>query len=433
MQLCKPRSGQIDMRKAGNKRQLHKNQKGFSLVEVIIAMVVLAIIAVPICHAFVTAAKTNAKARKQASANAVAENVMEGINAYTYEELVRQFAEVPVGEFLISENCDAKSVVSGWTNPEGTMAGDVMVYQICGVEEDVYTFDIKVTVDASAYIAGVGEEAAANDQELAVITNYNPEKDYMFAQEKEDEILVYQALAARSGTHSASEFEGKVKRTIHIVIEEEEEPDSVYVTNTVTYEYIGSEGWLTGSDAVYTKNYGTSQYAADGLLRNVYICYIPNYASRMATPTMDEIVIENMDNVESNVFLIKQVDGSGSTLEVKENQYVPTVSVTEGKWEEGQSEPYLSIHNNYGTNLVTGATVPSSAGAQFRYQYTDSEDQLRSESGEDAQLLLDVGSAVETQKKNRMYNVSVEVYESGAYGHFTDGTALSIVAHLNSN
>ena len=92
-------------------------------MEVIIAMVVLAIIAVPICHAFVTAARTNAKARKQASANAVAENVMEGINAYSYEELVRQFAEVPVGEFLIAENCDAKSVVSGWTNPEEPLRG----------------------------------------------------------------------------------------------------------------------------------------------------------------------------------------------------------------------------------------------------------------------------------------------------------------------
>ncbi len=403
------------------------------MVEVIIAMVVLAIIAVPICHAFVTAARTNAKARKQASANAVAENVMEGINAYSYEELVRQFAEVPVGEFLISENCDAKSVVSGWTNPEGTLAGNTMVYQICGVEEDVYTFDIKVTVDASAYIAGVGEAPGFNDQELAVITNYNPEKDYMFAQEKEDEILAYQALAARSGMHSVSDFEGKVKRTIHIIIEKEEEPEAVFVTNTVTYEYVGSEGWLTGSDAVYTKNYGTLQYIGGELFRNAYICYIPNYASRMATPTMDEIVIENMDNVEANFFLIKQLDGSGSTLEVKENQYVPTVSVIEGKWEEGQSTAYLSVHTNYATNLVTGAAVPSSSGAQFKYEYTDSENQLRAGSGEDARLLLDAGSAVETQKKNRMYSVSVEVYESGAYGHFTDGTALSLVAHLNSD
>lgn len=421
------------MGKAGNKKKLNKNHKGFSLVEVIIAMVVLAIIAVPICHAFVTAARTNAKARKQASANAVAENVMEGINAYSYEELVRQFAEVPVGEFLIAENCDAKSVVSGWTNPEGTIAGNTMVYQICGVEEDVYTFDIKVTVDASTYIAGAGEEAGFNDQELAVITNYNPEKDYMFAQEKEDEILAYQALAARSGAQNASDFEGKVKRTICITLEKEEDPDTVFVTNTITYEYVGAEGWLTGSDAIYTKTYGTHQYIGEELLRNAYICYIPNYASRMATPTMDEIVIENADNVEANIFLIKQVDGSGSTLEVKENQYVPTVSVTEGKWEDGQSAAYLSIHTNYGTNLVTGAVIPSSAGAQFKYEYTDSENQLRSGSGEDAQLLLDAGSAVETQKKNRMFSVSVEVYDSGAYGHFTDGTALSIEAHLNSD
>ncbi len=421
------------MKNAKKKRQLHKNQKGFSLVEVIIAMVVLAIIAVPICHAFVTAARTNGKARKQASANAVAENVMEGINAYSYEELVRQFAEVPVGEFLISENCDAKSVVSGWTNPEGTIAGNTMIYQISGIDEDVYTFDVKITVDASPYIAGVDEEAGFNDQELTVITNYNPEKDYMFAQTKEEEILAYQTLAARSGSYSASDFEGKVKRTIRIVIDAEEEPQTVYVTNTIVYEYVGSEGWLTGTDAVYTKTYGTSQYIGDELLRNAYICYVPNYASRMATPTMDEIIIENPENVEANFFLIKQVDGSGSTLEAKENQYVPTIAVTEGKWTDGQTDAYLSFYTNYDSNLVTGAVIPSSGGAQFKYQYTDSDNQLRMGSGEDAVLLLNVGGVVETQKKNRMYQVSVEVYESGAYGHFTDGTELILVAQLNSD
>lgn len=421
------------MKKRNEKKQLHRDRRGFSLIEVIIALTILAIISIPICHSFVTAARTNAKARKQASANAVAENIMEGINAYSYEDLFTQFTTVPADDFLISENCDAKSAFSGWADAGCTQPGNTMVYQIQGVDEDVYTFDVKVTVDASAYTAGVGEEDNFNDQELAVITNYNSEKDYLFVQTREDEIAAYQALASRSGTHSASELEGKVKRTILIEMEQDDSPQAVRVTVTVTYKYVGTEGWIPASDAVYTKNYGTSQYVSDELLRNVYICYIPNYASKLGNPDMDEIIIDNGDNVEATFFLIKQKDDSGSALESKENQYVPTIRVTEGQWAEGQTGAYTTFHTNYANNLATDNPVPAGMGPKFGYYYHDSENVSRSATGSDAATLLHVGDAVETQKKNRMYQVTVEVYESGAYEHFTDGTELKRVAFLTSD
>ncbi|MCM1539528.1 MAG: prepilin-type N-terminal cleavage/methylation domain-containing protein, partial [bacterium] len=73
------------------KDALTADQKGFTLLEVLIAMIILAVIAIPICRVYVSAAQTNAKARKQASATAVAENTMEGINAFSYEDVIRQF------------------------------------------------------------------------------------------------------------------------------------------------------------------------------------------------------------------------------------------------------------------------------------------------------------------------------------------------------
>lgn len=421
------------MVKKVNGRKLHNDQRGFSLVEVIIALAVLAIIAVPICHSFVTAARTNAKARKQASANAVAENVMEGINAYTYEDLVTQFTTVAVDDFLISENCDEKGVISGWSDGMHTKPGNTMVYQIRGVDEDVYSFDVRVTVDASAYTALPGEAENFNDRELAVITNYNAEKDYLFVQNKEDEIAAYQTLASRSGTHSQAELEGRIKRTIRIVLEKEDTPQAVRVSTTVTYTYVGSEGFIPAENASYTKNYGTSQYITDELLRNAYICYIPNYAARFSSADMDEILIENPDNVEASLFLIKQKDDSGSALESKENQYVPTVRITEGRWEEEQGKAKLRLHTNYENNLATGEGIPSGMGPKYCYQYRDSDNIARQADGADAKALITIGDAFETQKKNRMYRVTVEVYESGAYDHFTDGTPIKRVAMLSSD
>ena len=63
------------MQKHRKKRQL--NNEGFSLVELLIAIVILSIIVVPLLHSFVTSARTNAKSRTTMHATAIAEDVME--------------------------------------------------------------------------------------------------------------------------------------------------------------------------------------------------------------------------------------------------------------------------------------------------------------------------------------------------------------------
>ena len=53
----------------------------FPLWSFLIAMVVLAIIVVPLLHSFVTSARTNAKSRSTMHATAIAEDVMEMFEA----------------------------------------------------------------------------------------------------------------------------------------------------------------------------------------------------------------------------------------------------------------------------------------------------------------------------------------------------------------
>ena len=49
------------MKEYTERRQL--NNEGFSLIELLIAIVILSIIVVPLLHSFVTSARTNAKSR----------------------------------------------------------------------------------------------------------------------------------------------------------------------------------------------------------------------------------------------------------------------------------------------------------------------------------------------------------------------------------
>ena len=68
-----------------------KQNKGFTIVEVLIAITILAIIVVPLLQAFVTSSRTNAKAKQLMKATTLAQNVMEELKANSLEEIARQF------------------------------------------------------------------------------------------------------------------------------------------------------------------------------------------------------------------------------------------------------------------------------------------------------------------------------------------------------
>ena len=54
-----------------------KKNSGFTLVEVLVAVAILAVVSIPIIQSFVSVAQVNGKSRRKLSATTVAESVME--------------------------------------------------------------------------------------------------------------------------------------------------------------------------------------------------------------------------------------------------------------------------------------------------------------------------------------------------------------------
>lgn len=79
-----------------NRKHSKSSDSGFSLVELLIAVTILAIIVIPLLHMFVTSTKINVKSRQTLRATTVAQDIMEGLKAYTLEEVKTQF-EPPEG------------------------------------------------------------------------------------------------------------------------------------------------------------------------------------------------------------------------------------------------------------------------------------------------------------------------------------------------
>ena len=125
------------MQKHRKKRQL--NNEGFSLVELLIAIVILSIIVVPLLHSFVTSARTNAKSRTTMHATAIAEDVMEMFEAHSLEEMSDIYTGASPAGFT---NTAVKDDTTGiWT------------YTIRDDSTTSGTYDVVVKVDPTAYSA----------------------------------------------------------------------------------------------------------------------------------------------------------------------------------------------------------------------------------------------------------------------------------------
>ena len=75
-----------------------KKNSGFTLVEVLIAVAILAVVTIPVIQSFVSVAQVNGKSRRRLSAMTVAESVMEACKSMSLTEFAAQcgyFGNVP--------------------------------------------------------------------------------------------------------------------------------------------------------------------------------------------------------------------------------------------------------------------------------------------------------------------------------------------------
>lgn len=163
---------------SGKDRQLNiKRSKaanaGFSLVELLIAVTILAIIVIPLLHMFVTSTRINVKSRQTLRATTVAQDIMEGLKAYTLDEVRTQFSLpdgsissdyfYPTEGFYIVNSKMIQGGVREIKELEPWIDGDGNVIDSNNPENEIYYFGIEnlkmqggeydalIKLDASTY------------------------------------------------------------------------------------------------------------------------------------------------------------------------------------------------------------------------------------------------------------------------------------------
>lgn len=369
-------------------QQLNKNA-GFSLVELLIAVIILAIIVVPMLHGFVTSARMNGKARQAQRATTVAQDIMEGLKAYDIEELKAQFGDPMDGFYVIESRLIKGSIEEDKDREQNDPAyrGDpempgVYYFTLEGVQIQGSEFDALIRIDARYYEQGrlkadgyaEGHDNAFNDINMASPGSVMKGKDGSYTQS----VTLNQVAAEDVQTHFGLEGDtdslftfktfkdrgGTVNRTItlNLTAGGTDAEGNVYCDADITYDYectYHGETYKTSGNLTPTHGSGQWVYdepcGSDISSGNFYLFYYPLYEA-----VKDEIVINNASNQPFRIYIVKQLDSvtsaklSDAQLNMAEGSYNAVVNIKD------TTADNVKIRTNLGMNLVNAAFLPSS-------------------------------------------------------------------------
>lgn len=407
-----------------NKTKSQLNNAGFTLVEVLIAVIILAIVSIPVLRAFVTAANTTSKSKLKMYATNAAENIMEDIKTLTKDAIIEKYQPGT----LPDANGKYKLTITGVEG--GTFdAYDAEVNSALSKG-----FNIEIEIDPSYYENTNGVNLSNFDSvsaSTAAILNMVPSTttegtpgyfrdvyEEKACKEFEKRNEAYQKLYPTADTATAINFSKTLAREIYIDIEKAgtttdskgNEIEKISVYATISYILPNNTNKVADDKTSYValKKKIYSNASSKMPFKSIFLMYQPNY--EMAKSGGDIMIINNPDSVEFDLYVVAQnatgtewenyrkTSGAGLNLQIYENE-------VEDKENGGTKQPITLRTNLYDKD-------------QLEYVKTDTSMQVP------VQCYLRVGSANANPKgKKETFNNTVWTREKNKKGSFEDEDA----------
>lgn len=458
------------------RKELGKNNNaGFTLLEVLIAIIILAIISVPLLRAFASAAQTNRRAKVESLCTNAAENVAESFRDIDADELVEMYVgrefensdyNATLGKYLY-EVVDSSDPNYGNIAELDTATG-VYTYTIknqntmnSGMPDNYYC---QVTLDPSLY-------KNANGLNLAQIEPVSIKDSAIFTMPDDFDDGAYTMFVDRNKVldhsaytqHDKAWFKENLTRTITFDIDSTgsvkvdsegnlvaEDDDTVedakridICTVKMTVEYsLDIDNKLSvlpesQCSLVYTTAYLFDNSTNRRELNSVYLFFYPRYLAgtkkreTMSQPGRDRIVVNNEKNIKCNLYLtiLKGAEdenlmpsyclASSPALGVSIVE-TPDFSVEE----KGAITLRTNLNNGVPYNKQDKVDHPDKGKLYMLLSYGNRVKSIM-KYGEDAGKILSVGNtdgkALNVEDTpNRIYSMKVEVFDPNAATVITD-------------
>ena len=310
-----------------NRGKEKMNNAGFSLVEVLAAVVILALVAGPILMAFAMSARFNARARENQRISAVAESVME--------------------EFKGMSIKDARNGGGGYSDitPEGSAS---FVFT-GGKTIDSHSYDVRVTAtplrDKEAFNLN-GEDASKDSYVNEAFMD--PYSTFVYTQDLYQDKQIYDQMLNNIYTFLDDNYD--FSEAAPGVSASDLNKDKIDADRIIVLEITGDEA-NQSVRVLYYYNYKITQYPVPGHgnvdftfaqifyevpakaytgLNKAYLFYSPAYKSvaarNVAQFTADQIIVANHSSRYIDSYVVKQVNPLYQNLLTCDAEYFPTIT-----------------------------------------------------------------------------------------------------------
>lgn len=368
------------MKQKGKDQQLNRNA-GFSLLELLIAVTILAIITIPMLHMFVTSARINGKSRITLRATVLAQDVVEGLKAYHIEEIQDQFNTKHLdmlNSSITYEECRY--------DDDGA---NVYYFYLKNVKLENSTFDAKIKLDAGAYVDGTSEagkhDIHPNKSETARLASANRNASFVYKKDFDDAVLGDKPITG-------------CERIFTLCFTDDVTSGKRIATLKCEYKDNGA--------ALVRHAYSDFITIGEFDNNNFYFLYYPLYGAKDDTIEIDCTSTLITEEHPLNVYLVKQRDVMLNDMQLanKEGNYKIKVKVSG----DGTSSGYFSMCTNLETNLADENIVLDQAPSlrSVRFPVYDLSGIRSKDYGEQTS---------KDQITEFIYDIEVEIYEPGAY------------------
>ena len=402
------------MESNSNKKSFIDDNLGVSIVEVLVAVAILAIVFVPLLKTFTQASTINARAQKLQNVTSLAEGVMEDVKGKSIQELHDLAVERADVSFLPLDK-DGTLKKGNLNNvPPYTVT-----YENVTATQGI-TYDAVVTIATENYknktkgADDIGDVSDANIRELPQINKVDSNRNAVLSWElnkydnKALENLAVENFAPKNSVTDPDiaklkeSYKKTAEKYINIEIKEDSETSCTKVSCEVEYK-TGTASGKSLKYLVYT-GYFVEPLASEPAGPNIYLFYtlsenVKDGASNIADPIKKEnIKIEDKTTGKRhNVYFIMQdgVDKLSTT-----NGSEVTLDISGSGYSESIYYDKTSIFTDAITYLA-GASTPDDESDDV-YFFSN----LKDKNGNSGELFT-------SKSKDRIYYVTVEIKEHG--------------------
>lgn len=385
-------------------KKIRLGSRGFSLLELLIGITMLAIVVVPILHAFLTSSKTSGKAKEVRNQTITAQNILETYEATDIASIIGDIKEhiAPFGAITGSAQVFIQTGAGQYTEitSGSAEAADGPVYKIHlgNVTADYKAYDAVLYINAAKYSL----------RNSAGIVDYKP-MDAVYIQpepgdDSNPDVMAAKDFASQAQIDSGTEvqytyFLDRMARTATVTIQKIGGQNGV-ISCTALFQYTAEFTYtLPNPDKeppdnfdVYTQTYTTAinndfysgSYSEGGnSLYGLYFFYYPSPGAGS-----DMIEIHNRDNIDMSVYLIRQTAVAADPVIILREKYDPSTTPPHAQMFYNRAQHSFRYYIGY----------PGTGGFSDYWYNTYAFN----------------GSLIGTTPQNRLYGVTVELYEAGS-------------------